>query len=60
MPESERVKNGQFYLNMRTLIYDPIIHSLFYPKMRQMGLDPDANTREQLQRNPFLAEQRQA
>jgi hypothetical protein len=60
MPEAERLAHGQFYHTMRTRIHDPITHFLFYPKMRQMGLDPDANTREQLQRNRFLAEQRQA
>lgn len=57
MPEAERLAHGEFYLNIRTLIYDPIAQSLFYPKMRQMGLNPDVNTREQLQKNRLLTEQ---
>jgi hypothetical protein len=57
MSDAERSANGKLYLLMRTLIYDPITHSLFYPKMRQMGLDPDSNTREQLQKNRLRSEQ---
>jgi hypothetical protein len=57
MPDTERVARGEFYLRMRELVYDPITHSIFYPKMRQMGLDPDADTRHVLRNNRSRAEQ---
>ena len=57
MSAPQPVLRGDMYKTFRELIYDPITHAIFYPKMREMGLDPDANTRAQLIRNRVRAKQ---
>jgi hypothetical protein len=44
-------RDGEYLRKMRELINDPLSHSLFFPQMKAMGLDPTANLRAQYELN---------
>jgi hypothetical protein len=47
----EFIEDNQRYLTgMGANLRDPILHSVFYPKMREMGLNPDAYLRDDVER----------